>query len=31
MAPADVFKAFRGRDPSTKALLQHSDLLPAAA
>jgi len=31
MAPADVFKAFRGRDPSTHALLKHSDLLPAAA
>ena len=32
MAPADVFRQFRGRDPSTDALLRHSDLLvPAAA
>ena len=32
MAPADVFKQFRGRDPSTEALLRHSGLLvPATA
>lgn len=32
MAPSEVFKLFRGRDPSTEALLRHSDLLvPAAA
>ncbi|CAL5226728.1 g9581 [Coccomyxa viridis] len=30
-APALVFKDFRGRDPSTEALLRHNDLLPAAA
>lgn len=30
-APADVFRAFRGRDPSTLPLLRHSGLLPAAA
>lgn len=30
-APADVFKDFRGRDPSTEALLRHSNLLPATA
>lgn len=32
MAPSDVFELFRGRGPSTEALLRHSDLLvPAAA
>ncbi|KAG1679836.1 hypothetical protein FOA52_012749 [Chlamydomonas sp. UWO 241] len=32
VAPADVFKAFRGREPSTEALLRHSGLTtPAAA
>ena len=31
VAPLDVFKAFRGREPSTHALLKHSDLLPASA
>lgn len=31
VAPADVFRAFRGRDPSTTALLRHNDLLPATA
>lgn len=30
-APADVFKLFRGREPSTQALLRHADLLPTAA
>lgn len=30
-APALVFKDFRGREPSTEALLRHNDLLPAAA
>lgn len=29
-APADVFKDFRGRDPSTEALLKHNNLLVAA-
>ncbi|CAL8464147.1 g3682 [Coccomyxa elongata] len=29
--PADVFRDFRGRDPSTEPLLRHNDLLPAAA
>jgi oligopeptidase A len=29
--PADVFAAFRGRAPSTAALLRHSGLTPAAA
>lgn len=28
--PADVFHAFRGRDPSTAALLRHSGLTAAA-
>lgn len=32
VAPAEVFRQFRGRDPSTEALLRHSDLLvPVAA
>ena len=31
VAPAEVFKLFRGRGPSTRALLQHNDLLPAGA
>lgn len=30
-APGDVFKDFRGRDPSVEALLRHQNLLPAAA
>ena len=30
VAPADVFKLFRGRDPSTEALLRHSGLMPAS-
>lgn len=29
--PAEVFKMFRGREPSTQALLKHNDLLPSAA
>lgn len=29
--PADVFKRFRGREPSTKPLLQHNGLLAAAS
>ncbi|CAM6094637.1 unnamed protein product [Calypogeia fissa] len=29
--PAEVFKAFRGRDPSTNALLRHSGLLTTAS
>ena len=28
--PLEVFKLFRGREPSTQALLRHSGLLPAA-
>ena len=32
LAPVDVFKKFRGREPSTEALLRHNGLLqPAAA
>lgn len=31
VAPAEVFEKFRGREPSTEALLRHSDLLPAMA
>ena len=31
VAPAEVFKLFRGREPSTAALLRHNDLLPAVA
>lgn len=31
VAPAEVFKMFRGRDPSTEALLRSSGLLPQAA
>lgn len=31
VAPADVFKAFRGREPSTEALLRHNGLVPATA
>lgn len=31
VAPAEVFKMFRGREPSTEALLRHNNLLPAAA
>ena len=31
IAPADVFRTFRGREPSTKALLRHSGLLVEAA
>ena len=30
VAPAEVFKQFRGREPSTHALLKHNDLLVAA-
>ena len=30
-APADVFKDFRGREPSVEPLLRHNGLLPAAA
>eukprot|EP00798_Chlamydomonas_sp_ICE-L_P012620 gene12620-15848_t len=30
VAPAEVFKQFRGREPSTEALLKHNDLLVAA-
>ena len=30
-APADVFKDFRGREPSVEALLRHNNLLPALA
>lgn len=30
-APGDVFREFRGRDPSTEPLLRHNNLLPAAA
>lgn len=30
-SPGDVFKAFRGRDPSAEALLRHSGLVPASA
>ncbi len=29
--PAEVFKRFRGREPSTKPLLQHNGLLAAAS
>ncbi|MEW6495197.1 MAG: M3 family metallopeptidase, partial [Cyanobacteriota bacterium] len=29
--PMDVFKAFRGREPSTEALLRHSGLLATAS
>ncbi len=29
--PAEVYQAFRGRGPSTEALLRHSGLVPAAA
>lgn len=29
--PAEVFKMFRGRDPSTEALLRHAGLTPVAA
>lgn len=29
--PAEVFKMFRGRDPSTEALLRHAGLTPAVA
>jgi oligopeptidase A len=29
--PLSVFVAFRGREPSTEALLRHSGLLPASA
>jgi oligopeptidase A len=31
VAPAEVFKAFRSRGPSTEALLRHSGLVPVAA
>ncbi|GAX73721.1 hypothetical protein CEUSTIGMA_g1174.t1 [Chlamydomonas eustigma] len=31
VAPAEVFKRFRGREPSTLPLLRHNDLLPATA
>ena len=31
VAPAEVFKLFHGREPSTAALLNHNDLLPAGA
>jgi oligopeptidase A len=31
LAPAEVFRLFRGREPSTQALLKHNDLLPALA
>jgi len=31
VAPAEVFRRFRGRDPSTTALLQHNGLAPVAA
>ena len=30
-APGDVFKDFRGREPSTEPLLRHNNLLPALA
>jgi oligopeptidase A len=30
-APAEVFREFRGRDPSTEPLLRHNNLLPASA
>jgi len=30
LEPAEVFKQFRGREPSTQPLLRHSDLLVAA-
>ena len=30
LEPAEVFKQFRGREPSTEPLLRHSDLLVAA-
>lgn len=29
--PMDVFRKFRGREPSTEALLRHSGLQPATA
>ncbi len=31
VAPTKVFKCFHGREPSTKPLLQHNGLLPAAS
>ena len=31
LAPAEVFREFRGRDPSTEPLLRHNNLLPASA
>lgn len=31
VAPKEVFELFRGRAPSTEALLRHNGLLPAAA
>jgi len=31
VSPSDVFRLFRGRDPSTTALLKHNDLLPQPA
>lgn len=31
MAPAEVFKAFRGREPSTEPLLRHNGLLRSTA
>lgn len=29
--PAEVFRLFRGRDPSTEAILRHAGLTPATA